>query len=735
MKKNILTKIISFLTVALFFLPLVLYGDSSYPFIGMKVVWLQVFSTLIFVFYLVLVLFYFKKYRPRFSWLGLAVLLFYVAIFLASIFGVDFRRSFWDRYERMTGLFTMLHYGVLFLVWRSVLDKEQWYRLWRWFAGIGSTVLFIGFFQVFDSNFLLNLGSSRVGSTLGNPIFVAGFCLFTLFSSLVFWFKTKSKFKWWWLAEIVLSVIVLFATQTRGDMLGLWAGLAFLAAALLMDKETRSKYKKITIAFASALVLIPLVFLILTRIPSVSSLPVIGRLSVSDADTNSRLAFWKMSVEGWKEKKWFGWGWENYFDMANKYYNPEIYKYGNEWVDNAHNVIFNNLATIGVVGSVAYLLVYVLIFYSLFKNFKQKDSDSRRTAILLASFFTAHFVQNLFVFENLASYLFFFWLLAGVDIGAMNVPALKIAAVNRENIFQKISNNKFVSFIGRAARSIFIFFMICAALILLDKYTYIPAKADYINTQAVKAAMVDFKSAMEIHRQAVAISANPHRPEIAYDFGNFILTWLDNNQDFPFTKYRSLAQDMYVFGVRALQSYLSDYPQDVRAGSALALAYQDGYVFWQNPGYLNMAEQEYETMLSYDPRRQGLLYGLAKVKMMQTKDDEAIKIAQSAIDEAPDVADSYWVIATIYSDKKDNEQAYSNAKKAISLGYTPNGQQLLSVFDLFKSHKDIGTIETMVKQELTKNSALNQPLLDDYINFLNSEQRYSEASVWGNYLK
>lgn len=697
MPKNILTKIISCLTVVLFFLPCVLYGDSSFPFIGMKVVWLQVFAILIFALYLILVLFYWKKYRPRFGWLGLAIFLFYVSIFLASVFGVDFRRSFWDRYERMTGLFAMLHYGVLFLVWRSVLDKEQWYGLWRWFAGIGSIVLFIAVIQVMDPKFLLNLGSARVGSTLGNPIYVAGFCLFTFFSSLVLWLRTKSKFKWWWLFEAVLSIVVLIATQTRGDLLGLWAGLIFLCVVLLVNKETRNKYKKITIAFASVLVMVPLVLVLIARIPSVSSIPAIGRFTLNDVDTNSRLAYWKMSVEGWKEKKWFGWGWENYFDMANKYYNPEIFKYDREWIDNAHNVIFNNLATIGVAGSAAYLLVYFFIFYSLFKNYGRKDPDQRLASVLLASFFIAHFVQNLFIFENLSSYLFFFWLLAGVDIMAIGASGGSAPASSPPGFFQKIGGNKLVRFIGRCVRLVLIFFIVCATAIILYKYTYIPAKADYINTQAVKTAMVDFKSAMDIHRQAIAIAANPHRPEIAYNFSDFILTWLDNHQDFPFSKYRPLSQDMYVFGVRAMQSYLSDYPKDARAGSILALAYQDGYTFWQNPGYLDTAEQEYRIMLSYDPHQETLLYGLARVKMMQSQDDQAIKIIQSVIDEAPDIPDSYWMAGIIYLDKKDTDNAYKNIKKALSMGYPANNGQLSSVFDLFKSHNDAAAIEDLMK--------------------------------------
>ncbi|TAN33085.1 hypothetical protein EPN28_03755 [Patescibacteria group bacterium] len=712
---------IIFFTAILFLVPLVVFPNSTFPFVFGKAMWVQVGAAVILALYLILLMFHFRENRPRFSWLSFSVFLFYAAMLASAWAGVDFWRSFWSRAERMQGVFTMLHYGALFLVWRSVLNKDEWYKLWKIFTALGLPVALIAVYQIFSPRFLFNIGSARMSATLGNPIYVAGFCLFLFFSALIFACQerqddgghatTPKNLVWWfWLFSALASLIALFATQTRGDIIGLWAGLIFIAFALAISKIYRQKTRKIWLSSLIILLSAPLILLALVKIEGAKNWPVLGRFAqpLEFSNGGTRLLFWKTAVIGWQEKKWLGWGWENFYDLANRHYQPEFLKYdkAQEWTDNAHNILFNTLATTGILGLLAYLAIYSCVYYCLFKKIchsrasgngalRARNPDNRDwiLAIGLGAFFTAHLVQNLFVFENESSYLFFFYLLAGVDVIARRERPKQSQA--NERLPRRPDVTSGLLAMTRLLAILLIFF---AAFILINRFSIIPAKADHISALAIRKAMTDFGSAIKLHKEAIKIKPNPYAYDISFEFGQFFLVWLAQHPDFAFSDYRKLAADMYSVGEGAMKFYLEKYPADARAGAILARAYQDGYDFWLNPGYLEAAVEQYKKILPYSPRRQTIIWGLARAKMLQGKNDEAIKLAQEAIDLAPGIAESHWMLALIYLNKNDLDKAYGSAKQALELGYGFNQKELKAIYGAFAKNNDVEVIEKLMKK-------------------------------------
>lgn len=726
--------IIYYLSLGLFLLPLIVWQDSVYPFVAPKAFWLQIFSVAIFVVWLLALMSNWKFLKPRFSWLGLIVLLFYGAIFISSLVGENFSRSLWSRSERMTGLLIMFHYGILFLVWRSVFSKEQWYKLWQWFVGLGIVAPLIAIVQIFNSKLLFNAGAGRMSSTLGNPIFLAGFATFLFFSALIFYNNTNQKFKYFWLTEVIVSFIVVFATQTRGDIIGLYIGLVFLLFFLVMDSSWKEKIK-INLPILLFLLVAPVLLFSLRNFSFVKSVPALNRFIVTPLNATSggsRLLMWKTAVVGWGQRPVFGWGWENFYDLFNKHYLPEFSGRTEEWHDNAHNVFFNLLATTGVVGLGAYLGVYFYAFYLLFRNYQQKNKNERFFSLVLGSFWLAHFIRNLFVFEEISSYLVFFWLLVGFDFYSNNSidkiclkkEASPVDLKKYSNFFKLLRD-----FCEPILRFLFIIAIIFLAYLYLFRFVYLPAKADYYAAQAVKKSMIDFKGAMAMHRQAVKI-INPYRPDISLEFGQFILNWLSSHTDFVFSDHRSLAKEMYDFGVGALQSYISDYPNDTRAGRLLGVVYGQGYDFWGDKKYLEGAVKIYEFFLPTSPNRQTLVFGLARAKMLQDKDDEALKIIEQFIGNFPKFPEAYWMKSLIFAHKGDDLSAFNFSKKALELGYKFNSNELLFLFDLFKTNNSVNLLEGSLKDQFNSESP-SLRLVEKYINYLNKADRKEEA----NFLK
>ena len=732
-KKNILHKLIYYLSAVMLLLPLVVWPNSTHPFIFSKAIWLQVGTGLVGFLYILALLYQWKKYRPRWSWIGFAVLLFYLSLFISSFWGVDWWRSFWSRAERQLGVFVMLHYGLLFLAWRSVLSKEELYKLWQWFAGTGVIVTLVALYQVVNPGFLFNVGSSRVVATLGNPTFAAGFLLFVFFSALIFWYRQIFRLKWLWLGVAVLSAVGIFVTQTRGAIIGWVVGLVVLALWLVTNRAYAPALRKITGSLVLGLLALFALAFMLRGTAIVTAIPGISRLvntPLEVATGGTRLLFWKTALTGWKEHKVLGWGWENYYDLANKHYRPDLLRYGpeEEWNDNAHNILLNTLAVTGVVGLMAFLFLYGTALTTVYRQGRGAVSSLPNHFLWggLFAFLVAHLVQNMFVFENITSYLFFFFLLALIDRFAHENEWREALSVPEADGMRRASS------LVQALRGLGVAVASVAVVIVLFRFSYLPAKADHYVALATIKTTTDFAGALEIYKQALKIEPNVYKDELSFYFARYLTSWLHANPSFASSDYRRLAFDMYERGATDLQAYVDKHPTDPRAAHFLATTYIDGYDFWLDPGYLELAEKTYQEALPDSPRRQTLLYGLAKTQTMANKHDEAIKVIERAISDAPHISDNYWQLALVYASKEDRERAFEFAKKAFDLGYKFSQDALVVAFPLFDEHGVGHLVEPQIGENLRDPNlrGVNRRLIEIYVEYLNKNKRYQEADDW-----
>jgi tetratricopeptide (TPR) repeat protein len=128
-------------------------------------------------------------------------------------------------------------------------------------------------------------------------------------------------------------------------------------------------------------------------------------ISLSDTSNQARQYIWPVAISGALERPILGWGQENFNYIFNKDYNPLMWKH-EQWFDRAHNVFLDWFVASGFVGLITYLALYVLFLIAVWKSDLSIGQKSVLTGLI-----GGYAVHNIFVFDNLASYVFFFALL------------------------------------------------------------------------------------------------------------------------------------------------------------------------------------------------------------------------------------------------------------------------------------------------------------------------------------
>lgn len=355
-------------------------------------------------------------YRPKKTWMLAAFAAFVLVMALADIFGVNPFKSIWSNFERMEGLVTLVHLFVLFVITSSILTTE---KLWRrfWETSIVVSVI-VGLYALLQLTGVLtpNQGANRLDATLGNATYLACYMIFHIFMTAVLWvqrwYEGNGRKLWSAIALSVLSlqILILFFTSTRGAMLGLLGGVLLSSFLLvLFAKNSRVVWRASAAVVAAIILLVGGFFIVKDQawVQGIEPLQRLASISLEDNTTKARFMNWGMAWEGFKERPLLGWGQENYNIVFNQQYNPGMYAQ-EQWFDRTHNVFLDWLIAGGILGLATYLALFALALVMLWRS----GAFTIPERALLTGLLAAYFVNNLFVFDNITSYLFFVFVLA-----------------------------------------------------------------------------------------------------------------------------------------------------------------------------------------------------------------------------------------------------------------------------------------------------------------------------------
>lgn len=675
--KERIEQIIKWLIYTVFFVPLLVLPSSYiFPFIVPKIIFFRSLVEIMAVLYALLLAINWQEYKPKFSYLNLAIFLFLFSFAISTFVGTDSYHSFWDNHERMLGLFTLLHYIAFYFISTGVLkDWKDWKWAGRVFLVGGFFVMFIGWLQTQNPDLLLNQGSSRVASTLGNSIYVGGYGLFITFLSVLLFSRERNiLWKWFYAISGFFGFMGMFWSGTRGSMLGLVAGVAFalIGYIVVLKKYTKLRYTLVSLAIAGVAGISLLYSFKQTDF--VKNLPAIGRAvntSFEDVKTSPRWIAWEIAIQGWKERSLFGWGPNNYFYAFNEHYNPRSldFGYGETWFDNAHNIILNTLAVQGLFGVLTYFSVFILAIVSLLVAYHKKTIDYH-FMIIGGAFVVAHFVSVITVFEDPTSYIYLMFWLSMINVFSF-VSKDDTVGLSKKITATTIYNDKKI---GTGA----VVSALTVGVILIFVFNIQPARANQKTLFAIRALVGDLTAGLPATKEALEFNS-PHIDDVRSDISRSVAQSLSNSWQ---KMGKDKSNEVLKLITDNLEKNLLLHPLDIRNQLTLAQLYQLGAVINSNAMYLVKTESVLENALEKSPKRQQIIYSLSGVKIQLNKSIEAIKMLEQTLTENPRISETYWRLAYAYKVSGQEQKVIETMKLAEvnNIKFSEQEQNILKQF-------------------------------------------------------
>ncbi len=405
--------------------PLVMAPSLYFPFVTGKAHIFRLITEIAFACYLILAV-RDRSYLPKKNLLLWSVVGFTAILGLATIFAESPYRAFWSNFERMEGYVMILHLFAFFIAASSVLRGK---KVWMWLLNTALVVSVVMGIEGFNDFFAR--GVHRIAGPLGNSsylgvyallhMFIAGFLLAGRLKGRTF--KTAMWSSITYIAVILFNGAVLYQTGTRGSFAGLVVGIVLIA--ILLTILERGMKRKIGAGFLIALVLV-ISFLGMFKnsgfiknndlLYRFSSLITFDIKSIVAEQGHARVLLWGVALKGVQEKPILGWGQDNFGYVFAKYYDPKMFDQ-EQWFDRTHDVFFDWLIAGGVLALLGYLSLFYAVLYLLWKKPDGAHGEGEWNNVeksIFTGLLAAYFVHNIFVFDNLSSYIIFFILLAYV---------------------------------------------------------------------------------------------------------------------------------------------------------------------------------------------------------------------------------------------------------------------------------------------------------------------------------
>lgn len=663
------------------------------------------------------------KYRPKKTPLLLSYGAFIVILFIADMFGENPWRSFWSSFERMEGFIGHVHLFAYFVVLSSMLSlPSEWRTMFKVFIASNLLVLGHGLLQLFgikdyfysklipanlsawlSQNFEVHQSAVRLDSTIGNSAYYAVYCLFFAFIAAILWTHAKGKGEKWFYGIIAfLNLLSLFYSGTRGTMIGLIVG-SVVALSLLAWKEHGKARKMLGIALVSLVIVISGIFL-MKDTALIKSSPTLSRLasiSPTDITTMSRLNIWKISFEAWKERPIFGYGQENFSNIFAKKFVPDRMWQLEPWYDRSHNVFFDWLIAGGILGLVSYLSLFVVAFYLMWLRKGIKDEEfSIPERGLLTGLLVGYFIHNVFVFDNLTSYILFIFILAyivGKTYGGHRYCGDK--KVNEE-------------------MATWLWAPIVAILFVVIFYS-VSYKALAVNRHLIKAMDVNrhaqtmpFSKILDLQRESFrtaidynVVGSEEAREQLMQITAN--MSRINIPDSIPQEERVAISESMNKLIQEARKEIEQSYPrykEEVRMLSIFG-------VFYNITGDFTSAEKVLSDAVAMAPNKQITVFDLIRAYLAQGKFSQAYEEAKRVFLVAPEFANAMklYVVASIYANKIDEARAtLASVNKTIAV----DGDILSALVDARQYDIAIALLLQMKKEQPGSAAQIDQYIKD-----------------------
>ena len=683
------------------FLTLYVANDYFFPFITGKNFAFRIIVEVVFAAWTILCLLD-AKYRPKFSWVLVALSTLLIVMFFANLFGQHPESSFWSNFERMDGYVTLVHLFLYTIVLASVMtDKKSW----NWYLHATLLAAFItalyGVAQY--AGMVGTLEGRRIESLLGNPAYLAIYMFFHVF--IAFWMFVESRVTLHRVIYLLLAVLFTYAlvySATRGTVLGFGIGVGVMVTYIMLFGAKYREFRKYAIG---VFILLALGVGLLTFgkntafVQGDNTLARIANINLTE-DLKVRGTIWKMAWEGVKERPILGWGQGNFNYVFNQKFDPFIYNQ-EQWFDRAHNIIFDWLVAGGFLGLIAYLGIFIACVYYLFlEPLLRKDNETFNVLErgVLLGILVGYLAHNLVVFDNIISYIFFGLILALIHSRVATV----MPEVQKFKIDQKLVSQ-------------FVAPVIAVLVVVIIYTTQIPgmqAAGDIIDGYRAP----DAKSRLEAFKRA-ADRGSFAKQEVAEQIAQQAMNIARDTRI-----EESVRQEYVELAITQLNDLAASKPGDARVHVFMG-------TFYRVLGDLKVAAEQMALARSFSPTKPSIISQQGIIAYSQGNIEEARDLFKEALllDERNAEAREYYA-AMLFLNKQGEEAKSLAADEEILKGFASNDFLLSAVNQV----QDYEFLIELYKIKIEQNLEVEQKQIDQNwtsLAFLYSQVGDKDAAV------
>ena len=640
-----LRKIFLFLLFVPAVIPLIYIGGIIYPYISPKTFLLQgsgIIALAIFVFLaLAGQVFFYGRLRAPLTWIP--ALLLFVA-YITSFLGIDFYRSFWGIFARGDGLLTLSVITIFFYLILLSADSEFLKRLAKVITVVAGIVAAIAVLQWITTIFggkaaFLPPVTGRIGSTIGNAAFLAGYLGMAFFVILAL-LRDSNNF-WRRICKIaaILSVLAIVLTATRGTILALLVSLVIVLvfAALKGDEKIKRGAKY---GIAALVIFAGLFFVFRAELSQSSFEPVrrVASISLSDGTVSSRLFVWSHITEEAIKHPFSGYGSEHITQLFDKVYDPS--KIVEQWFDRSHNAFLDYFVQYGIFGLALYLAFIVAFVVYALRIYRREDFSIMNYGFIFLLLILTYVVQNLFVFDTPSSLWLLYALFALLIVWISDTSATKIS----------LHIPKVVSGIISV-----IIVLIIIPTIILPLYSNILLTKGYLyHLIDVKKANAYFEKGFALHTYA----------DLEYGYQAYEM--YTGHQEPSLTGENRIAA--YNYALSVLTANYNKYPYDARTATYL------GHIIDTAPPEITVDDVFDQQVLSrameLSPLRAQVWYLTANISLRNSDFRKAISIIEDYSQKEPKLPEPRFILANLYYKMGDTATAKKLADEALHLYIT-----------------------------------------------------------------
>ncbi|MFH0912654.1 MAG: O-antigen ligase family protein [Patescibacteria group bacterium] len=343
--------------------------------------------------------------------------IWWLVAILASMAGVNPARSWWGTVTRAEGLFFLTGLIILGINLLVLVRREAgWLKIFSIMTWVGAISSLYALLQPLKLPLMLTIADTgRASGLMGNPIFFGQLLLLTIFFTLYFIYTTKGKLRWAYVASLLLQLIGLLMTVSRGPLVGLAVGVVVWGIGwwfLHGRTNVRVRWPWLIGGLATIVVVVGSLLYLWPQQWQ--------RLFVLGDTFRARLSIWETAWRAIMAKPWLGYGNENARYGLTHFYQSGLgdISLGETTADRAHNLILDQLLINGWIGLIIMVIVMGCLLWLLWRRFRlAKQQGNLALAVLIWSLLStavAYLIAIMFAFDVITTSVYITVIIAGI---------------------------------------------------------------------------------------------------------------------------------------------------------------------------------------------------------------------------------------------------------------------------------------------------------------------------------